>query len=118
MVSNSLFTKLMLAFVLVALTGSILTALLANRIAASGLDLVTSQRSQTQARRLSSVMSQIYRLQGNWPDSVALLEELAESVAQPQDVQRRRRGHISSYCSPLAAGPAAPHCQWARNRGF
>ncbi len=92
MVSNSLFTKLMLAFVLVALTGSILTALLANRIAASGLDLVTSQRSQTQARRLSSVMSQIYRLQGNWPDSVALLEELAESVAQPQDVQRRRRG--------------------------
>ncbi len=92
MVSNSLFTKLMLAFVLVALMGSILTALLANRIAASGLDLVTSQRSQTQARRLSSVMSQIYRLQGNWPDSVALLEELAESVAQPQDVQRRRRG--------------------------
>ncbi len=93
MLRDSLFTKFMLAFVLVALTGSLLTALLANRIAASGLDLVTTRRAEAQALRLSDVVAGLYRHNIGWDGIAVVLEQFAPLQSPPASgPTARRRG--------------------------
>jgi len=87
----------MLAFVLVALTGSTLTALLANRIAASGLDLVTTRRAEAQAQRLSDVVAMLYRQNIGWDGIAVVLEQFAPLQAPPPSNRPPRRGGGPGY---------------------
>ena len=63
---SSLYVKLMAAFVIVVLSGTILTAVLANRTASGGLDVFVSQGAELRARRLVPVFARYYEQVGSW----------------------------------------------------
>lgn len=71
--SANLFSKLLLAFGLVAFCSIGLTALLANRIAGGGLELVITRRAQVQAQRTAPIIAGMYQQAGDWNDVVKQL---------------------------------------------
>ncbi|MCH7625897.1 MAG: HAMP domain-containing protein [Chloroflexi bacterium] len=63
---SSLYIKLMAAFVLVVLSGTILTAVLANRTATGELDVFVSHAADRQARRIAPILNTYYSRVGSW----------------------------------------------------
>ena len=63
---SSLYIKLMAAFVLVVLSGTVLTAFLANRTATGELDVFVSQAADRQAHRIAPVLNTYYTRVGSW----------------------------------------------------
>ena len=63
---SSLYIKLMAAFVLVVLSGTVLTAFLANRTATGELDVFVSQAADRQAHRIAPILNTYYSRVGSW----------------------------------------------------
>jgi signal transduction histidine kinase len=62
----NLYVKLMAAFVLVVLSGTVITALFANRTATGGLDLFVSRGAQIRAHQLAPLFARYYAQVGSW----------------------------------------------------
>lgn len=75
MLKTSLFTKLLVAFGLVALCAIGLTIVFANRAADRGLELVMSRRALLQAERAAPYVASVYVQNGGW-------NNLATALAQ------------------------------------
>lgn len=63
---NSLYFKLMAAFVIVVLSGTILTAFFANRTASGGLDVFVNRGAELRAQRLAPLFARYYEQVGSW----------------------------------------------------
>lgn len=81
----NLYVKLMAAFVLVVLSGTVITALFANRTATGGLDLFVSQGAQIRAMQLAPLFARYYAQVGSW---AGIDELLSSRLAQFEDAQR------------------------------
>ncbi|MDA0771286.1 MAG: ATP-binding protein [Chloroflexi bacterium] len=87
----SLSQKILLAFVLVVLASTALTAFFANRSAATGLNVFVSQGAELRAQRLAPSLSNYYSRVGSWDGIGALLERnlaLVDGGNRPGGPQR------------------------------
>ena len=83
---TSLFVKLLIAFALVVMVGTVLMTFLANRAASGGLTLFVDQASQQKAQYVAPLFSWYYRMTGSW-DGIG--EFLEQPVPIPDNVRRR-----------------------------
>ena len=71
----SLYKKILLAFVLVVLASTALTAFFANRSAATGLNVFVSRGAELRAQRLAPSLGNYYTRVGSWDGIGAVLEQ-------------------------------------------
>ena len=83
---GSLFVKLLVAFALVVMVGTVLMTFLANRAASGGLTLFVDQSSQQKAQYVAPLFAWYYRMTGSW-DGIG--EFLEQPVPIPDNVRRR-----------------------------
>jgi hypothetical protein len=70
----SLYNKILLAFVLVVLASTALTAFFANRSATAGLSVFVSRGTELRAQRLAPALGDYYSRAGSWDGIGAVLE--------------------------------------------
>jgi hypothetical protein len=70
----SLYKKILLAFVLVVLASTALTAFFANRSATAGLSVFVSRGTELRAQRLAPALGDYYSRAGSWDGIGAVLE--------------------------------------------
>ena len=83
---SSLFVKLLIAFALVVMVGTVLMTFLANRAASGGLNLFVDQSSHQKAQYVAPLIAWYYRMTGSW-DGIG--EFLEQPVPIPDSVRRR-----------------------------
>lgn len=83
---SSLFVKLLIAFALVVMVGTVLMTFLANRAASGGLNLFVDQSSHRKAQYVAPLFAWYYRMTGSW-DGIG--EFLEQPVPIPDNVRRR-----------------------------
>ena len=84
---SSLFVKLLVAFALVVMVGTILMTFLANRAASGGLTLFVDQSAQRRAQQVAPLFAWYYQMAGSWE---GIGDFLHQPVPIPQNVPNRQ----------------------------
>ncbi|MCH8870303.1 MAG: HAMP domain-containing protein, partial [Chloroflexi bacterium] len=90
----SLYKKILLAFVLVVLASTALTAFFANRSAATGLNVFVSRGAELRAQRLAPSLGNYYTRVGSWDGIGAVLEQNLALLDSNRDRGNRQGGPL------------------------